>query len=141
MSTPESTSTPPSRVAGIVSWIFQVLGALFFAYAGFGKLTGSNAMAVEAFDQIGFGSWFLVTVGLLELLGAVGLLVPTLAGLAALCLAVLAASAVFVELVVVDGGGPAAALVGLVLAVTVAVLRRRSIALPFAIARRTLSRG
>jgi putative oxidoreductase len=141
MSAPASTSTAPSRAAGIVSWVFQALGALFFAYAGFGKLTGSNAMAVEAFDQIGFGSWFLVTVGVLELLGAIGLLVPALAGLAALCLAVLAATAVFVELVVVDGGGPAAALVGFVLVVTVAVLRRRSIAEPFAMARRTLSRG
>jgi putative oxidoreductase len=140
MSIPSSTRTP-SRAPGVIAWIVQILAAMFFTYAAIGKLTGSNAMAVEAFEQIGLGQWLLVTVSVLELLGAIGLLVPALAGLAGLCLAVLAAGAVVVELVVIDGGSPAAALVGLALATIVAVLRRRTILLPFAIARRTLSRA
>jgi putative oxidoreductase len=136
--TPPRTTAP--RRAAIVSWVFQGLGALLFTYAAVGKLTGSNAMAVEAFDQLGTGPWFLVTVGSLELLGAIALLVPLLAGLAALCLTVLAASAAFVELFVLEGGSPIAALVCFTVAAVVTVLRRRTIATPFALARGALSR-
>jgi putative oxidoreductase len=142
-STPaQSRSEQPRRRARlIVAWAFQMLGAMFFTYAAVGKLTGSNAAAVEAFDQIGLGAWFLVTVAILELLGAIGLLVPSVAGLAGLCLAVLAASAALVEVVIVDGGSPIAALVGLVLAATVGVLRRDAIMQPFDRARRARARG
>jgi putative oxidoreductase len=134
-----STHTRPS--AAIVAWVFQGLGALLFTYAAVGKLTGSNAMAVEAFEQLGTGQWSLLTVGTLELLGAIALLIPPLAGLAALCLTALAACAAFVELFVLEGGSPMAALVCFAVAAVVTVLRRRTIAAPFTLARRALSRG
>jgi putative oxidoreductase len=136
-----TTRAPSARAALTTAWVFQGIGAFLFLYAGWGKVTGSNAAAVAAFEQLGTGEWFLVTVGLLELIGAVALLVPALAGLAALCLATLTLGAVVVELFVLDGGNPLPALVCFAVTTVVTVLRRRTVARPFTIARRALAKG
>jgi uncharacterized membrane protein YphA (DoxX/SURF4 family) len=62
--------------------------AFQFAGAGFLKLTGAPEM-VELFADIGAGQWLRYAVGVLEVAGTVGLLVPPLSGLAALGLAAL----------------------------------------------------
>jgi putative oxidoreductase len=107
---------------------------------GFGKVTG-NPNTVDTVDQVGMGQWLRVAVGSLDLLGAVGLLVPLVAGLAAAGLAALVVGAVGVELFVVDDGNPTAALVCLVVTVVVVVLRRRTLADPLVLARRRFSTG
>src|SRR5690606_18280981 len=50
------------------------------------------------FDAMGVGAWFPVTIGVLELLGAVALLVPRLTGLAALAFTALMTGAVVTDL-------------------------------------------
>src|SRR5260370_41318024 len=64
------------------SWVLQGLLAAAFLAAGGAKLLGA-AMMVQIFDQIGMGQWFRAVTGLVEVAGAVALLVPGLAALGA----------------------------------------------------------
>jgi uncharacterized membrane protein YphA (DoxX/SURF4 family) len=59
----------------VFAWILTVLLAVGFTLAGGVKLIGSPAM-VHEFAQIGAGQWFRYFTGLVEVSGAVGLLVP-----------------------------------------------------------------
>jgi uncharacterized membrane protein YphA (DoxX/SURF4 family) len=79
-----TTGTPSRRSpARIALWVLQVLLGVFMAVAsGLPKLFG-EATAVAMFDQIGAGDWLRYFVGVVEVAGGIGLLVPGLAGLAA----------------------------------------------------------
>ena len=85
----------------IVLWILQVLLALVFAAAGLTKVFG-DPMMVEMFATIGIGQWFRYLVGVLELAGAVGVLVPRVSGLAALGLVCLMVGATFSNVLILD---------------------------------------
>ncbi|MCM3790817.1 DoxX family protein [Domibacillus indicus] len=58
----------------IVAYILQGILALMFLMAGFGKITGSK-MHVEAFNHWGLPQWFRSVTGIVELAGAVLLIV------------------------------------------------------------------
>ena len=66
----------------IGAWVLQGLLAAAFLAAGGAKLFGA-AMMVQIFDQIGMGQWFRIVTGLVEVVGAVALLVPGFAALGA----------------------------------------------------------
>lgn len=66
----------------VLLWTAQIVLAALFAVVGVQKLVGTPA-EVALFDAIGFGQWFRYASGICELAGAVGLLIPRLAGLAA----------------------------------------------------------
>ncbi|MBC7784939.1 MAG: DoxX family protein [Burkholderiales bacterium] len=114
--------TPISMPASITAWVLQVVLALVFAAAGTAKLAGAEQMVVN-FEQLGFGQWFRVLTGTLEVAGAVGLLIPRTTYYAALLLATVMAGAVFSH-VLITGGSPLPALVLLALCGLVAFLRR-----------------
>lgn len=77
----------PRRLANTLLWAAQLLLAAFFLFlAVVPKLTGSH-QSVHEFALIGVGQWFRYFVGIVELAGAIGLLTPWLAGLAAVGLA------------------------------------------------------
>ncbi|GIH67792.1 DoxX family protein [Sphaerimonospora thailandensis] len=104
---PTPTTAPPvaptrGRALNITLWVFQVLLALQFAFSGVLKLTGSTDM-VQMFADIGAGQWFRYLVGVLEIAGAVGLLVRRLTGLAAIGLACLMVGAVITQVAVLGG--------------------------------------
>jgi putative oxidoreductase len=61
-------------VVNIVSIILQILLALMFLMAGIGKFSGSK-MHVENFDHWKLPQWFRIVTGLVELLGAVALII------------------------------------------------------------------
>jgi putative oxidoreductase len=119
MSQVDTTAARPTRRRGvtIALWMGQVLLAAGFLMAGGSKLAGADQM-VDLFDKIGFGQWFRYLVGTLEVAAVVGLLVPRLAGLAALGLVGLMVGAVATELLI--GGNPVSALAFGVLAALVA---------------------
>lgn len=71
------------KAAGV--WTLTVVLAAFFLLAGGGKLAGT-AKQVGNFAHWGYAEWFLYVVGTVETAGAVGLLVPRLAGSAAMLL-------------------------------------------------------
>ena len=65
----------PDEMTNIVGWIPAIVPALVFSLAGGVKLIGVPAMVAE-FAQIGIGQWFRYVTGLLEVGGAIGLLIP-----------------------------------------------------------------
>ncbi len=81
-----------SRVRTVLSWIIAVLLALGYGMAGLGKLTGA---ASEMFAGWGYPAWFALLIGVLELAGAVGLLIPRLTRWAVLGLTGIMIGAVF----------------------------------------------
>lgn len=80
----------------------QVLIAAFFLLAAAGPKLLGEQYAVQTFTEIGAGQWFRYLIGALELAGAVGLLVPRLAGPAAVGLASLMVGAVLTQVFVLD---------------------------------------
>jgi uncharacterized membrane protein YphA (DoxX/SURF4 family) len=64
-----------SKGMNIALWSVQILLALQFVLASSGKLLGSPDM-VGLFDAIGMGQWFRYVTGVVELTGAVLLVVP-----------------------------------------------------------------
>ena len=90
---------PASRGRTVALRVARFALAAVFAGAGLAKLGGEPAM-VGLFDDIGAGAGLRYLVGLLEVAGAVGLLVPRLTGLAALGLAALMVGATVTNVVV-----------------------------------------
>ena len=115
----------PTRWRNYVAWALQTLVALAFLAAGTFKLAGAAPM-LQIFQQIGIGQWFRIVTGLVEVAGAVGLLLPRFAGPAALWLGFEMVCAVFTHLAVLHSN-PAPALVLLVLCAVIAVLRGQQI--------------
>lgn len=92
------TTTPP-RWANIGMWVLQALLALTYLFSGVNKV-GGEAQTVAGFDAIGWGDWFRVLIGVLELAGAVALMIPILSGLAALAFTGLMTGAVIMTVAV-----------------------------------------
>lgn len=93
-----------TRPATIALWTLQVLlGLMFIVGSGAPKLFG-EAYAVQIFEDLGTGQWLRVVVGLLEVAGGIGLLVPRLAGLAASCLVALMVGATVAQLFFLSEG-------------------------------------
>ncbi|SRR5216683_8258796 len=103
-------------------WLLSGLVALAFIGAGSSKLAGAAAM-VELFDKVGLGQWFRYVTGALEVGGGIGLFLPRYAFHAAALLALVMLGAVISHLTVV-GGSPVPAAVLLVMAATIAYLRK-----------------
>jgi uncharacterized membrane protein len=114
----------------IPEWILSVLLAIVFLFAGGAKLIGAPAM-VHEFAQIGIGQWFRYVTGLLEVSGAIGLLIPQFRLWAALQIATVMLGATAVNLMLLQL--PALArltAVLMALALLVAWLRRGRAVLP-----------
>lgn len=121
-----SERTGVARAVGNVAlWVVQVLLAAYFAHSGI-SLLGDGFVA--KFDRIGFGQWLRYVTGVLELAGALGLLVPRLCGPAASGLVGVMAGAVATELFILgDTEGAVLPAVLLAVAAVVAWLRRDTV--------------
>lgn len=87
-----------SRVVGnIFGWILAVLLAVGFTYFGGVKLVGMPGM-VREFAQIGLGQWLRYVTGVLEVSGAVGVLIPRFRFWAALQIATVMVGATLTNL-------------------------------------------
>ncbi|MGV9499068.1 DoxX family protein [Streptomyces sp. NPDC003642] len=118
------SATPRGRRARIALRGLQVLLALFYALASaLPKLIG-HASAAESFDELGWGSAGMYTIGALELAGAVALLVPVLQSVAAIALGALMVGAFVVQIAVFDGEYAATPLILLVPLALIAWARR-----------------
>ncbi|MFG2819280.1 DoxX family protein [Kitasatospora sp. NPDC048365] len=97
--------TAPKQGKAVVRtvWTLRIVLALFFALASaLPKLLAIPA-ATTVFDAIGVGHWFMYVTGLVELAGAVGLLLPRLAGPAATALIVFLVFAFVTQLTAMHG--------------------------------------
>ena len=124
MSTAAAVGRRPAagRAATVAVWVLRLGLAAVFAGAGLAKLAGDAAM-VEMFADIGAGQWLRHLVGTCEVLAAVGLLVPRLAGAAALGLVALMAGATLTNVVILEVT-PALTVTFLIAAAVVAWARR-----------------
>jgi uncharacterized membrane protein YphA (DoxX/SURF4 family) len=104
--TSSSTSSPTQHR---IVWGVRILLALAFGAAGASKLAGVPQM-VQVFDAIGFGQWFRYVTGLVEVGGALLLLVPATGFFGGLLLAATMVCGVATHLVLI-GGNPAPAMV------------------------------
>jgi uncharacterized membrane protein YphA (DoxX/SURF4 family) len=100
--TVQTAHTAPSTTRRKVLWGAQILlGAFLLIASGLPKLVG-QADAVESFEQIGWGQWFRYVTGVVEVGGAIGLLIPRLAGLAAIGLIGLMGGAILTQILVLE---------------------------------------
>jgi putative oxidoreductase len=84
-------------MTNIVGWILTIVLSLVFTLAGGVKLIGVPGMVAE-FAQIGIGQWFRYVTGLVEVSGAIGLLIPKFRFWAALRIAAVMIGATGVNL-------------------------------------------
>jgi uncharacterized membrane protein YphA (DoxX/SURF4 family) len=114
------------KALALIAWVLQLAAAAIFLLAGSKKLMADPQM-VAAFTTVGIGQWFRLLTGLLEVTGAIGLLVPRLAAAAALMLACVMVGATIAHLTVL-GGSPGLAIVLLLACLAIALLRRAGLA-------------
>lgn len=123
----KTTAGKPGRTWNIVLWVLQALTAAFFIGASaFPKLI-AHSSATEIFDEIGFGTWFMYLIGILELLGGIALLIPALVGLSAVAFIGLMIGAFITQIAVFDGDNAATPVILTVVFLVIAWGRRRSL--------------
>ncbi|WP_223774035.1 DoxX family protein [Streptomyces sp. 135] len=109
--TPVPVTAPRSRGARIALRTLRVLLAVFFGVAsGVPKLI-AHPTAVESFDKLGWGAPGMYTIGALELLGGIALLLPLLSSLAATAFIGLMAGAFIVTVTALGGENAATPLI------------------------------
>lgn len=77
-----------SKTRNYITWGLTVVLALAFLGAGFAKVSGQEAMA-QAFIAFGLPDWFRITIGSLEILGGILLVVPAFTGTSSFGLSIL----------------------------------------------------
>lgn len=104
-----------------VSWLLAVALAAVFVMAGYPKLTQSTEM-VSSFSRFGYSAGFALLIGVMEALGGLLALIPGTALYGAGLIAVVMGGAIYTHLST-DLGSPTGALIYLVVALLLAVLR------------------
>ena len=71
------TAAPPptSRAQTTVLWVLRITMALVFLTTGLFKLTG-QPLSIATFDAVGLGQWFRYVTGVMEVAGAILVVVP-----------------------------------------------------------------
>ncbi|MFG3103072.1 DoxX family protein [Streptomyces sp. NPDC048182] len=118
------TAPTGRRGARIALRTVQVVLALFFAVASAGPKLVAHPSAADSFADMGWGSLGMYAVGVLELAGAIGLLVPVLQSAAATGLSALMVGAFVVQLTYFDGANAATPLILMVPLLLIAWNRR-----------------
>ena len=125
-------ASTPSRTTRTVSWTAQIVGAAILGMAAVPKLVGAPE-TIALFETLGAGAYGRLTLGALEAMAVVLLLVPRTAAIGGLLTAGILTGAVLAHLTilgVVYNGDPSLfvlALVGLAAGLTVAWVRRNRI--------------
>lgn len=120
------SATPRGRRARIALRGLQILLALFYAIASALPKLIAHPSAAEGFDELGWGSAGMYTIGALELAGAVALLIPVLQSVAAMALSALMVGAFVVTITAFDGENAATPLILIVPLALIAWARRNS---------------
>lgn len=97
-----TAEAPTSRFKTIGFWALKIVFALAFIGAGSAKIYGVEAMVAE-FDVIGLGQRFRYFTGIVEIAGAILLLVPRTTFYGAALLTAVCIGAFFAQLAVLHG--------------------------------------
>ena len=119
---------PVSRSKTAILWILRILMAALFLFASLMKLTGKPDMVAE-FDMIGLGQWFRYLTGLLEVVGGIGILVPSVSVFGGILLLAVDAGAFVAQVAVLHMDWIHTIVIGAILG-TVIYLQRHQISNP-----------
>lgn len=120
---PAPTAAATGRSRGTVALnVARFALALFLGFSGMAKLIAHES-AIESFDRMGWSQGAMYAVGGLEVAGAIALLIPVLAGVAAIAFCGLLAGASVVQLTLLDP--PNAIMPALLIVVMVLIARDR----------------
>lgn len=97
-----TASAIPNRKKAVAIKVIKIVFALAFLGAGCGKLYGPPPMIAE-FEAVGLGQWFRYFTAVLEIAGAVALLVPRTSVYGAFSLATVCVGAFFAQLFALHG--------------------------------------
>lgn len=103
----------------IAVWMLSILLAALFLSTGVPKLLGSPTYTLQAASMAGFPQWIRIAVGIVEVGGAIALLVPAAATLGAVSLALLMIPAIATQLMSHEPGAWIPLVVGVVLVVLI----------------------
>lgn len=113
-----ASGTRSLPIGAIALWIVRVALAAEFLYSGYLLFAGGHTE--QTFAVIGLGQWLRYVTGVLEVTGAIGLLIPRLGGPAALLLAGIMVGASITEMFILENGDPVLPLILLILSATLA---------------------
>lgn len=82
----------------IVGWVFSGLLGLLFLFSGIAKISETKEV-VDNYEIWGLPIWFMQTVGLIEIIGSIGILIPKTRTITALGLICLMLGAVVIHLI------------------------------------------
>ena len=116
MSTTDVQRPPRWKPAAL--WTVKGLLAAAFLSAGGAKIYGVP-MLVEEFQHIGFGQWFRYLTGTLEVIGAITILIPSLAAFGAVLLSCIMVGAIATHLLLIGGSAVPAAVLLILSAIVV----------------------
>jgi uncharacterized membrane protein YphA (DoxX/SURF4 family) len=116
---------PMSRPTKVSLWVLRLLLAAVFLAAAFMKLTGAPMLVAE-FDLVGLGQWFRYATGVLEIAGAVLLLVPGVSRFGAMLLLLIDAGAFVAQVERIHMDWVHTIVIGLLLALAI-YLQRASV--------------
>lgn len=88
----------------VVVWVISALLAAVFATTGISKLVGTEPIALQASAMRDFPTWIRMVVGVAEITGAVALLIPAFATIAAAMLAFLMVPATITQWISAEPG-------------------------------------
>jgi putative oxidoreductase len=83
-----------SKGKKIALWVISILLGAMFVFSGLSKLLQLDQVK-PMFVHYGYAPWFAVLIGTSEALGGIGLLIPRLAGIAAVGLSIIMAGAAY----------------------------------------------
>jgi len=121
------SATPRGRGARIALRGLQIVLALFYAVASALPKLIAHDSAAGTFDRLGWGSTGMYAIGVLELAGAVALLIPVLQSVAAIALSALMVGAFIVSVTALGGENAATPLILIVPLALIAWARRDSL--------------
>ena len=82
-----------SKTKNYITWALTILMAVAFLGAGFAKASGNEAM-VQSFYAFDLPDWFRITIGVIEMIGGVFLLIPALSGMSSFGLSIIMIGAI-----------------------------------------------
>lgn len=81
----------------IVGWIFAGFLGLLFLFSGIAKVFAAPEV-IANYEVWGLPTWFMLTVGIIEILGAIAILIPKIRSMAAFGLITLMLGAIVIHI-------------------------------------------
>jgi putative oxidoreductase len=113
------SAKPHKQRPDLLGWALRIIVAIVFLYEGVDKF-GSRRLWIRLFSEIGIGQWFRYATGIVEVVGAVLLLIPKATRIAVTMLGCTMAGA-FLAHIFITGIGPQSVAVAILFAALITI--------------------